>query len=85
VENKAKAVYRRTGGGFWLLESAAAWGLSMTNLGSFGEPPSQTAGYVGPIQAVSPTTVYMVLDDVGVVYTTDGTTWTPLDGTPPGS
>ncbi len=128
VGNQAKAVYRRTGGGFSILVSAAAWGDSQSNLGSFGQPPSQTFGYVGPMQAVSAKTVYMVLEDLGVIYTTDGglywkltsmgaagggggagsvqfvdqthgwalftgaeglywttngTTWTPLDGTPP--
>jgi photosystem II stability/assembly factor-like uncharacterized protein len=68
--NQSKAVYRSNGGGSWILEGAVAWFLD-SNTGSFGRA-GDTFGYVGPLQAVSSTTAYMVLEDRGVFFTTDG-------------
>ena len=70
--NEQKAIYASTDSGLsWALRSDVPIGGTA---GSKGSLPGY--GYVGPIDAVSPTTAYMALGRLGIVESTDGgRTW----------
>jgi photosystem II stability/assembly factor-like uncharacterized protein len=72
--NEEKAVYLSTDGGTsWSLRSGASLGDGSTSVGSL---PGY--GYVGPIDALSPTRAYMALGRLGIVFSTDGgSKWQP--------
>jgi hypothetical protein len=66
--NEAKAVYVSADDGIsWSLRSSAPFG---GGAGSKGTLPAY--GYVGPIDAVSPSRAYMALGRLGIVVSTDG-------------
>jgi photosystem II stability/assembly factor-like uncharacterized protein len=70
--NEEKAVYLSADDGLsWSLRSAASMGNGEVNKGKL---PGY--GYIGPIDALSPTRAYMALGRLGVVFSTDGgRTW----------
>jgi photosystem II stability/assembly factor-like uncharacterized protein len=74
--NEEKAVYVSADGGqSWSLRSAAAMG-NVIGGGAGTKGKLSGYGYVGPIDALSPTRAYMALGRLGVVFSTDGgRTW----------
>jgi len=75
--SQSKAVFRSTADSPWKIETAAAWGTHLTNIGTFG---LGSFGYVDEMQAVSASTVYMVMDRAGLIETTDdGEQWKPIE------
>ncbi len=79
--NEEKAVYVSADDGLsWSLRSAASMGTGEINKGKL---PGY--GYIGPIDALSPTRAYMALGRLGVLFSTDGgSTWQVTSTTPVG-